>query len=163
MEADGGADASIIRSLGEMVPEGAPAIESETDVSPGVENIVGSSSSAKWFLGRSKKSSMSFEDKVSELNSRLVVSRWIQHTLSNVGLRHDTAMLIIQKLLLSALLLFLVPVGPITGAVEKWDGRAVPMRERRIKRHRSCCGCCVVIPRSGLPNGRTRIQRRRER
>ena len=63
--------------------------------------MVGSSSSAKWFVGISKKSCMS-EDKVSELNPILVASRRIQHTLSNVGLRHDTAMLVIQKLLLLA-------------------------------------------------------------
>lgn len=37
-EADGGADASIIRSLGEMVPEGAPAVESGTGPKPAVEN-----------------------------------------------------------------------------------------------------------------------------
>ena len=36
-QADGGADASIIKSLGEMVPEGAPAIESGVGIKPGVE------------------------------------------------------------------------------------------------------------------------------
>lgn len=36
--ADGGAEASIIRSLGEIVPKGAPAVESGTGPKPAVEN-----------------------------------------------------------------------------------------------------------------------------
>lgn len=66
MQADGGADASIIRSWGEMVPEGAPVIKSGVDdPRPDAgncrgENMVDSDSSPKGCEGgRSKKSDIS--------------------------------------------------------------------------------------------------------
>ena len=37
-QVDGGADASIIKSLGEMVPEGAPAVDSGVGIMHKVEN-----------------------------------------------------------------------------------------------------------------------------